>query len=294
MQGAAEESIWGGWIFKGVMAINAVLLVYALIYRWRRGRWPFMEPWSLADIWFGAQLTLLGVAIAFGPVLTLTETFFPKVRIDSPNYGDRDTLLGFLLPAALLQNVVFFVVPMAYVVLKYRRSLREIGLPTVPNREDWRKGLLYGTGAMLVSEGVNRGLMWLAEANRNIPWVAAVLRYEESGPMAAIAKGLPSLGWIGLIVAVLALGIAPALGEEMFFRGFVFTAVKKQWGVVMGVVLSGLAFTIGHSYALGLISVFIMGTLLALAYHRTGSLWVPIIMHAANNTLLVVLAFFLP
>jgi membrane protease YdiL (CAAX protease family) len=193
-----------------------------------------------------------------------------------------------------LQNAAFFAVPVGYVRLKYRQTLAEIGLRAVPTADEWRTGLWYGAMAVLASEGIGRGLTWLAEANRQIPWVAEALRYEATNPTAALTKGLSALGPLGLIVAVVAVGIAPAFGEEMLFRGFVFNVVKKRWGLVAGVLISGVAFAVGHTYALGLVPVFLVGAAFALAYHRTGSLWVPVIMHALNNSLLVILTYFLP
>ncbi len=107
-------------------------------------------------------------------------------------------------------------------------------------------------------------------------------------------SALPKLGVPGLVLGVLGVGVAAPLGEEMLFRGFVFNILKTRLGLTVGLIGSALLFTIVHSYALGLLPVFIIGLLLAWAYHNTGSLWVSIIIHATNNTVGVLLAYFFP
>jgi len=54
-------------------------------------------------------------------------------------------------------------------------------------------------------------------------------------------------------------------------------------------VVSALAFALIHVSPLGVVLIFPMGVLLAYVYERTQSLWVPILMHAVNNGIGVLL-----
>jgi membrane protease YdiL (CAAX protease family) len=279
------------WVFGVVLGIDALLGFLTLYARIRGKRSPFAPVWSVTDIWFGAQITLIVLAFAVVPLflIYLAVDPNPSSKLDSPK-----ALLYFVLPSVILQNVVFFGVPAVYIVAKYGQRLRDIGLPALPRGRDWTAGLILGAVGFLAAHLVGAGIEVLAERFRHIEWVRAALEYESSNPVAQIVAALPKLGLTGLILAVLGIGIGAPLGEEMFFRGFAFNALKRRFGVTAGLIVSALLFTLPHTYVLGLLPVFLLGMLLAWTYHNSGSLWVPIIIHATNNTASVLLAFFVP
>jgi membrane protease YdiL (CAAX protease family) len=87
--------------------------------------------------------------------------------------------------------------------------------------------------------------------------------------------------WIAVIVG------AP-LFEEFFFRGFLFAGLRNsRMGSVGAVLLTTVAWASLHiQYDLFQIAIlFIVGLTLGYARIRTGSLAVPLAMHAANNLL---------
>lgn len=73
------------------------------------------------------------------------------------------------------------------------------------------------------------------------------------------------------------------LTEELFFRGFVMPGLVARWGVVGAAVVSALIFALFHLHPGVLVPIFLTGLLLAGLYHRTGSLWPPVIAHAGQN-----------
>ena len=88
-------------------------------------------------------------------------------------------------------------------------------------------------------------------------------------------------------VAVLVCVAAP-IAEEIFFRGFCFTAFRRWIGVAGGAILSGVIFGAihaGSSDVVFLVPLAVFGVVLALLYHRTGSLLPCIVLHALNNSL---------
>ena len=88
----------------------------------------------------------------------------------------------------------------------------------------------------------------------------------------------------------LLLFIAVSIFEELLSRGYLLPYLQKHYGVVWGVILSSLFFSAmhlanDHLGAVGLISIFLAGVLLAqlrLVYHN---LWVPIGVHFIWNYL---------
>lgn len=81
--------------------------------------------------------------------------------------------------------------------------------------------------------------------------------------------------------------VAP-LGEELFFRGFVFAGLRGSLPLWPAAVISGVFFgslhLIGANLGVGVL-ISVLGTLLAWLYERTGTLWAPILVHTLNNAL---------
>ncbi|MFL5845636.1 MAG: CPBP family intramembrane glutamic endopeptidase [Solirubrobacteraceae bacterium] len=80
--------------------------------------------------------------------------------------------------------------------------------------------------------------------------------------------------------------VAP-LCEELFFRGFLFGALRKR-SLTLALVVSGGAFGLAHvaSSPIGfIVPLATLGVILALLYERTGSLYPSISLHALNNSI---------
>lgn len=99
----------------------------------------------------------------------------------------------------------------------------------------------------------------------------------ESGP----SKLYKALGgfWVTFAVSVV---IAPVV-EEVTFRGMLFPALKKRFGLAGGVLLSSLVFTLVHLNPAQMMSVLPLGIYLAIMRHRTNSIYPGIILHALWN-----------
>lgn len=117
-------------------------------------------------------------------------------------------------------------------------------------------------------------------------------------PAADIVKAMT--GWKFLALALL-ISTGPFL-EEVVFRGFLYNVLRsslrngkltnaiRTQGVAdfLAAFLSGLAFAIAHMNLSGFLFYLAMGMVLAESYRRSGSLWVPVIAHSINNTIIVV------
>ncbi len=79
--------------------------------------------------------------------------------------------------------------------------------------------------------------------------------------------------------------IGAPIAEELFYRGFLQNLLVRWWGARAGILVATVLFTLAHMDATRFPSVFAIGLLLAFVYHRTGSLWASILVHALNNGL---------
>lgn len=99
-----------------------------------------------------------------------------------------------------------------------------------------------------------------------------------SGSYAGVYTGDPG----GILYAVLALCILPALLEEFLFRGII-AAEYESVGVPCAVFMSAFVFAMMHLNAVRLPAYFFSGVVLALTLYATRSLLAPMIVHAVNN-----------
>ena len=108
-----------------------------------------------------------------------------------------------------------------------------------------------------------------------------------------ILDELPLIWWYldaravsaSVINVVLIVVIVPVV-EEVLFRGFLLNRWWRKYGLWRGVVFSSFAFAILHIDVIGGV---IFGVLLSLIYVKTKSLIGPIIVHMANNGLIVLM-----
>jgi len=96
----------------------------------------------------------------------------------------------------------------------------------------------------------------------------------------------------GPLTAVFAIGIAPFV-EELFFRGFLYRALRNGWGVAWAAIGSGLIFGAIHFQPEFLVPLAGLGIASALLYEKTKSLWPCIILHGTWNTIVVFLTLVL-
>lgn len=95
-----------------------------------------------------------------------------------------------------------------------------------------------------------------------------------------------------LFLAIFVSILGPII-EEIFFRGFLYSAVKKSFGVILGMLLSGFLFSMLHVNIAGFLPIMILGVLMAFLYEMTGSLIAPITVHILHNSIIVGFVFFI-
>ena len=87
-------------------------------------------------------------------------------------------------------------------------------------------------------------------------------------------------------IACYALVVAPVL-EEFLFRGILFRAMKRSFGVGPALVISSILFGLVHQNVLSFVPLTFLGIILSLSYERTGDLRTCIFIHAFFNGFMV-------
>jgi hypothetical protein len=96
----------------------------------------------------------------------------------------------------------------------------------------------------------------------------------------------------GLLLNIFMIAILPAFAEELLFRGAV-AGLLKNWSknTHLAVMVSAFIFAAIHLQFYGFLPRFLLGVALGYLYFWSGSLWLPIAAHFANNFLSVSVEF---
>ena len=85
-----------------------------------------------------------------------------------------------------------------------------------------------------------------------------------------------------VVMAAAVVLFAPVF-EEILFRGYVYQVLRERIGPLAAMMLSGLFFGLVHLDPNHLIPLTALGASLAFMYERSGTLMVPIAIHALWN-----------
>ncbi len=129
----------------------------------------------------------------------------------------------------------------------------------------------------LITEAVELSRVLLAGAGYLNPDPQDAVRFLSESPSLAAR----------VAVGVQAVFLAP-VQEEMIFRGFLYGVARRYLGPAAGIVLVSLLFAAIHLHAPSFLGLFVLAMCLTLAYEWSGSLLVPMAMHAMFNALTVV------
>jgi membrane protease YdiL (CAAX protease family) len=202
-------------------------------------------------------LLVAAVATVLGAMLVLIA--YVAAGVDHP--GDNH---GFLLISTLVQDC-------AFVIAAY--ALTAEGGPVSPATFGLRRFRPSAFGTMALAFGAYMVL--------SLVYSALVAPPCDKLPD---DLGIHKSTLLAVLGGIFVIGVAP-VAEEFFFRGFLFQALRKSWGVWIAAPASGLIFGAVHFAPDKLVPLAILGTALAFVFHRTRSLWPCILLHALNNTI---------
>ncbi|HWQ11829.1 MAG TPA: CPBP family intramembrane glutamic endopeptidase [Roseiflexaceae bacterium] len=184
---------------------------------------------------------------------------------------------GGVLLVLLAQNALFVAVPAIRVRLLHGEPLATIGLQA----RDPLRLALFGLGLGL--------LLLVGNAILGALFAAAGIRQNQAEQYPLFAGD-----YVGQALFMLGAAVVVPIGEEVLFRGYIFSTLLRigagtPWGVPAAYALSALLFGLAHALAatqgaVALIAAtLVMGLVLAWAVRHTGSVLPSIVAHSVNN-----------
>ena len=190
-------------------------------------------------------------------------------------FGTALLIAGLRTSLVATQALAFALPPLAALRLFYLD-----GRAVLPFRRPAPRHLL---AAILGTIGLNHLLTIYAA------WQEQV--WPQPEPLRAMFEALLSYqGPLDFLWLVAAIAVAPAVCEEILFRGFVQAGLVHQARAAwQGVAATALVFGVFHLDPWRFVMVTVLGLFLGWLRHAGGSLWPAILAHALNNALTLAL-----
>jgi sodium transport system permease protein len=216
---------------------------------------------ALAFVCFGVVMALRWLSVGLAPTLGLVR-------------GSGIGLLAFVAAP-----------PVLMALLLTRRPTEALALRKPPARAVLSAALL----ALLL-------LVPLVEltryALREFPEVEELLRQHHplSQALAELGEHGPGAGWQAVRVAavyMLVFAVLPAVCEELAFRGFILTGLRRRFRSGTAVVISSFLFAVAHMNVFQFLPTFVLGLVLGVLAVRGGSVLPGMAYHLIHNGLLI-------
>lgn len=94
------------------------------------------------------------------------------------------------------------------------------------------------------------------------------------------------------LVSLLVIALAPAICEEMLFRGLILHALKTRYKIASAIFITAALFGFYHMSLVKFIPTGLLGLALCYVVWRTGSIYPAILMHFLNNAYSVIIIYY--
>lgn len=195
--------------------------------------------------------------------------------------------------ATILQDFIIFILPpIATACIITRTPDSFLKLKTVPTVRQ----LILATLALIASiPAMNRLVEW----NNNITFPTSLSALEHrmrqmenaaEGTIELLIGNLDSTS--SLIISIIIVGIMAGLSEELFFRGGLQRILSTgSCGKHAAIWISAFIFSAIHMQFFGFFPRLLLGAFFGYLLWWSNSLWLPIFIHALNNTIVVASKF---
>jgi membrane protease YdiL (CAAX protease family) len=138
--------------------------------------------------------------------------------------------------------------------------------------------------------GIRHGLIWSAGFAAAAGLMFLGLFMVDQNPLAMIRSPLPAAP-VDKALFFFVGGILAPVAEEAVFRGLIFGYLRR-WGLAAAILISTGMFAAIHTGVTLPVTQIVGGLVFAMAYHISGSLVTPIVIHSLGNLAIFALSLF--
>ncbi len=228
---------------------------------------------------FGA---IIGLVVWMAQVGSSLET----MQKDLLNPANKNAIMVFQLISTLF---AFCLPAVIYARIVNPKPIRHLGLKTKANALQ----LVFVAIMVLAGFGLTGAL---SELNTMIPipknWEMYFKELEKAYmEQVKLMARIENVG--DYIFALIVIALAPAIFEEILFRGALQQLmVKWTRNVWVGIIITSIIFSAIHMSYYGFLARFALGLVLGFMFYYSKSLWTSILAHFINNGLAVTAMYF--
>jgi len=188
-----------------------------------------------------------------------------------------------------IQSIAIFIIP-PFIVAWFLHDQPSVFLQ-YHKRPDFKSVILV----IAIIYFANPFINWMTEINSNLSlpeWMNSVEIWMQNSEDQAskITEAFLSTTSITILFSnILMIGILPAVGEELLFRGVVQQLFKKKFGNAHAAIwISAAIFSALHMQFFGFLPRLVLGAMFGYMLEWSGTLWLPVIAHFVNNATAVI------
>lgn len=192
--------------------------------------------------------------------------------------------------STVFQDILMFIVPaIATAVIVTRQPARLLALDRLPSMRQTVLGVLLlvvSTPLMSWVIRLNEG-MHLPESMASLEQALRTME-QNAGDAVAMLLNAPTPG--AIVMNILIIGILAGFSEELFFRGALQRILMSgKLPPHAAIWLGAVVFSALHLQFFGFIPRMLLGGAFGYLLWWSGSVWLPMLIHALNNTMFVIL-----
>jgi uncharacterized protein len=180
----------------------------------------------------------------------------------------------------VLMDIIVFLFILYFVVVKYKQRITALGISLKNIMKNLWIALSGYIAFLPILAIIFSSVIFAAKALNYTPAPEPIyeLVFKEQRPV------------LLTIISVMVVFFGPVI-EEIFFRGFLYSALKKSLNMTKAMVISAFIFSLLHTNVLGFAPIMALGVFLAYLREKTGSLIPSIVVHIIHNTALTGVMF---
>lgn len=238
-------------------------------YDFLRRKAPPVFPGAKWGLWEAFLIYIFANILAFGAAILLASSFG---GVENP----ANLILAMFLSSVFLYTA-FSAGIFVSVKVVHNSSLREVGVSS----KGIGKGLVLGIGFGLP---LYAGAVMLAYITQLLvkPHETDVTR-----SLSEVSKGGVN-PWL-IVLLILTIVVLAPIFEELFFRGYLYPALRNRMAMQPAMLLDGLLFAAAHLEIFGFLPRMLLGYGLSFIFEKNKNLAGPVLGHAIYNGIMMAL-----
>lgn len=251
-----------------------------------RGMKPFSQLMFSAFVMVASLLVFMILAMIVAIPFFGLDTLMSGMSVSGM---DTPEGLAFLKYFQVVQSIGLFVVPPIVLAWFYHGNISEYLLL---NKTTSLPSYVYAVLSVLMLIPL---INFMGEINSQMKFPESLsgiedwMRTMEDAAEMMVKKFMKVENISGLLFNIFMIAVLPAIGEELMFRGVIqriFTNWSKNYH--WGIWITAFLFSAMHMQFYGFLPRMALGAMFGYLLVWSGTMWVPILAHFANNTMGVV------